>query len=247
MVEKERLSAERVEELFDALPDRRAQDEIVMGYKPLATYLARRFGGRGEEQADLDQVAVMALVKAVGRFDPEREVKFSTFASVTVVGELKRHLRDKSWAMSVPRRVKESSLAVDKADRELSQELGRSPTVSEISRHAGLSEEDVLEGMEASNAYSTSSLDVPVEEGGNTLSSFLGREDEALALTDSWVSAKAAIDQLAPRQRQLLFMRFFKEMTQTQIAQEINISQMHVSRLLAQAIQDLRSKLQVDK
>lgn len=247
MVERERISAERVAELFAALPDRRAHDEIVLSFKPLATYLARRFGGRGEEQADLEQVALMALVKAVGRFDPEREVKFSTFASVTIVGELKRHLRDKSWAMSVPRRVKESSLAVDKADRELSQTLGRSPTVREIGQHAGLSEEDVLEGLEASNAYSTSSLDVPVEEGGDTLASFLGREDESLALTDSWVSAKAAIDQLAPRQRQLLFMRFFKEMTQTQIADEMNISQMHVSRLLAQAIKNLRSKLQVEE
>lgn len=241
------MSTERVGELFDALPDKQAQDELVLSFKPLATYLARRFAGRGEEQADLEQVATMALVKAVGRFDPARGVKFSTFASVTIVGELKRHLRDKSWAMSVPRRVKEASLAVDKADRELSQTLGRSPTVGEIGAHAGLMEEEVLEGLEASNAYSTSSLDVPVEEGGDTLISFLGGEDEALELTESWVSAKGAIDQLAPRQRKLLFMRFFKEMTQTQIAEEMGISQMHVSRLLAQAIRDLRERLEVDR
>lgn len=209
-------------------------------FGPLAEYLARRFAGRGEPLADLIQVADVALIKAVDRFDPGRGVKFSTYATATIVGELKRHFRDKSWAVRVPRRLQEVGLQVSRVSAELLQELGRSPRVAEIAVRTGLSDEDILEGMEVIQAYTATSLDAPGDEDDSTLLERLGAEDERLALVDGWVSVAPLLRDLPERERRVIHMRFFKAMTQTQIAEVLGISQMHVSRLLSQTLADLR-------
>ena len=232
-------------ELFAKLPDSAARDELVLRYRPLAEYLARRFHGRGEAIEDLSQVAFVGLIKAIDRFDPGREVKFSTFASVTIVGELKRHFRDTTWALRVPRGLQELGLQVSRVMAELSQSLGRSPTVAEIAARAGLAEEAVLEAMEISNAYSTVSLDAPADDGSTTLHE-PGAEDESYELLEGWASVADAVKELPVRERRILYLRFFRGMTQTQIAEEVGISQMHVSRLLARSLSRLRDSVAGD-
>jgi RNA polymerase sigma-B factor len=234
---------ERSAELFDRLPDEAAREELVLLHRPLAEYLARRFSGRGEPQEDLEQVAVLALIKAVDRFDPEREVKFSTYATATIVGELKRHFRDKGWALRVPRRLQETGLKVSRALSELVQTLGRSPKVSEIAAATGLTEEEVLEGMDTIHAYTAASLDAPADEEGSTTLQKLGSEDEMLELLEGWASVAPALRELPARERHIIYLRFFRGMTQTQIAEELGISQMHVSRLLGRTLQTLRDSL----
>jgi RNA polymerase sigma-B factor len=227
--------------LFTRLPDPAAREELLMRNKPLADYLSRRFAGRGEHAEDLAQVASMALLKSIDRFDPEREVQFSTFATVTIVGELKRHLRDRGWAVRVPRRLQELGLRVGKAVPELAQELGRSPTVPEIAKRTAMSEDDVLDAMEASQAYATDSLDAPVSEDDDRVSGdSLGTEDTRLELMEGWASVAPALERLPAREKRILYLRFFEDRTQTEIAEEIGISQMHVSRLLAQTLAFLR-------
>ena len=234
---------ERSEELFAAMPDERVREELVLLHRPLAEYLARRFSGRGEAQEDLEQVAVLALIKAVDRFDLGREVKFSTYATATIVGELKRHFRDKGWALRVPRRLQETGLKVSKTVSQLSQELGRSPKVREIAKATGLTEEEVLEGMDTIHAYTTASLDAPTDEDGTTTAQKLGSEDEAIELLDSWTSVAPALKALPERERRIVYLRFFRGMTQTQIAKELGISQMHVSRLLGRTLRVLRDSV----
>lgn len=237
-------ASERSIELFGRLPDdSEARDELVLLHRPLAEYLARRFSGRGEATEDLEQVAMIALIKAIDRFDLSREVKFSTYATATIVGELKRHFRDKGWALRVPRRLQETGLKVSKSISELSQELGRSPTVREIAKATGLDPEEVLEGMETAYAYSTTSLDAPTEEDGTSSVQRLGEEDEALELLEGWATVTPALKALPARERQILYLRFFRGLTQTQIATELGISQMHVSRLLSRILSVLREKV----
>jgi RNA polymerase sigma-B factor len=231
---------ERSDELFARLPDPAARDELTALYQPLAEYLARRFYGRGEPLEDLIQVASIGLIKAIDRFDTERGVKFSTYATATVVGELKRHFRDKGWALRVPRRLQEAGMSVGRAVTDLSQELGRAPTVKEIGRRTGLSEEEVLEAMETAQAYTASSLDAPTDEEGATEGERLGEEEDAFELLEGWTSVAPAIRELPRRERTILYLRFFRGLTQTQIAEELGISQMHVSRLLSRTLEELR-------
>lgn len=231
---------DRSEELFARLPDPAARDELAAIYQPLAEYLARRFYGRGEPLEDLIQVANIGLLKAIDRFDPERGVKFSTYATATVVGELKRHFRDKGWALRVPRRLQEAGMSVGRAVTDLYQDLGRAPTVGEIAERTGLTDEDVLEAMETAHAYTASSLDAPTDEEGATQADRLGEEEEAFDLLEGWTSVAPAIRQLPPRERTILYLRFFRGLTQTQIAHELGISQMHVSRLLSRTLEHLR-------
>jgi RNA polymerase sigma-B factor len=231
---------DRSDELFARLPDPAARDELATLYQPLAEYLARRFYGRGEPLEDLIQVASIGLIKAIDRFDTERGVKFSTYATATVVGELKRHFRDKGWALRVPRRLQEAGMSVGRAVTDLSQELGRAPTVKEIGRRTGLSEEEVLEAMETAQAYTASSLDAPTDEEGATEGERLGEEEEAFELLEGWTSVAPAIRDLPRRERTILYLRFFRGLTQTQIAEELGISQMHVSRLLTRTLEELR-------
>ena len=223
----------------------RLREELVEAHLPLVEYLARRFRNRGEPLDDLVQVATIGLIKSVDRFDLDRGVEFSTYATPTIVGEIKRHFRDKGWAIRVPRRLQELKLSLTKATSELSQKNGRSPTVAELAGHLGLTEEEILEGLESANAYSAVSLDAP--DGGDddspAVADSLGMMDDALEGVEYRESLKPLLEQLPAREKRILLLRFFGNMTQSQIASELGISQMHVSRLLARTLAQLRTGL----
>jgi RNA polymerase sigma-B factor len=223
----------------------RVRDELVEMHLPLVEYLARRFRNRGEPLDDLVQVATIGLIKSVDRFDLERGVEFSTNATPTIVGEIKRHFRDKGWAIRVPRRLQELKLALAKATSELSQKHGRAPTVAELAHFLELSEEDILEGLESANAYSAVSLDAPDsgDDDSPAVADSLGVTDESLEGVEYRESLKPLLEQLPPREKKILLLRFFGNMTQSQIAAELGISQMHVSRLLARTLAQLREGL----
>jgi RNA polymerase sigma-B factor len=227
--------------------DPELRTELVTAHIGLAEYLARRFTNRGEPLDDLIQVAALGLLKAVDRFDPDRGLEFSTYATPTIVGELKRHFRDKGWAVRVPRRVQELHLRLGTVVSTLSQELGRSPTIGEIAQAASVSEEDVLEAIEAGHAYRFTSLDAPSgadEEG--TLASQLGGDDQALVDSEHRVALSPLIARFPPRERTILHLRFFEGLTQSEIASRLGISQMHVSRLLARSLAQLRASADDD-
>jgi len=221
------------------------RDQLVRLHLPLVEHFARRFVNRGEPFDDLLQVGTIGLIKAIDRFDTERGVEFSTYATPTIVGEIKRHFRDKGWAIRVPRRLQELRLSLTAATAELTQELGRAPTVAELSDRLGLSPDLVIEGLESANAYNTLSLDAPDqnETDATTVLDGLGGEDEALESVEYRESLKPLLAQLDTREKRILTLRFFRGMTQSQIAEEIGISQMHVSRLLARTLTELRAGL----
>ncbi|WP_431985208.1 RNA polymerase sigma factor SigF [Streptomyces qinglanensis] len=224
------------------------RNHLVRMHLPLVEHLARRFRNRGEPLDDLTQVATIGLIKSVDRFDPERGVEFSTYATPTVVGEIKRHFRDKGWAVRVPRRLQELRLSLTSATAELSQLHGRAPTVHELAQRLSISEEEVLEGLESANAYSTLSLDVPdTDDESPAVADTLGAEDDALEGVEYRESLKPLLEELPPREKKILLLRFFGNMTQSQIAQEVGISQMHVSRLLARTLAQLRDRLLVEE
>jgi RNA polymerase sigma-B factor len=247
----------RARELFErlaALPPGSTEREQIRGslvelHLPLVEYLARRFRNRGEWLDDLTQVATIGLIKSIDRFDLERGVEFSTYATPTIVGEIKRHFRDKGWAVRVPRRLQELKLSLTKAIGELAQREGRAPTVSELAAHLQMSEEDVLEGLESANAYSTVSLDAPDsgDEDAPAVADSLGIVDEALEGVEYRESLKPLLERLPPREKKILLLRFFGNLTQSQIASELGISQMHVSRLLARTLTQLRDGLTNDE
>jgi RNA polymerase sigma-B factor len=222
--------------------DKDLRDELIEAHLGLAEYLARRFSNRGEPLDDLVQVASVGLLKAVDRFDPERGVEFSTYATHTVVGELKRHFRDKGWAVRAPRRMQELYLRLGKVVANLSQELGRSPTIPELANEAQVSEEEVLEALEAGQAYRFASLDAPSpgDEDNETMAAHLGEEDPQLVDAEHRATLSPLIARLPPREQTILHMRFFEGLTQSEIAQRLGISQMHVSRLLARSLAQLR-------
>ena len=220
------------------------REELIEAHLGLVEYLSRRFAGRGEPLEDLIQVATIGLIKAVDRFDPEREVEFSTYATPTIVGELKRHFRDKGWAVRVPRRLQELNLQLGEIMGQLAQKLGRSPTVAEMAEAAGTSEDEVLEGLDSAHAYTLTSLDAPAGEEDLALREQIGNEDEALELLEYRTSLLPLLEQLPPRERTMLYLRFFRGMTQSEIADRLGISQMHVSRLLTKTLANLREGLQ---
>jgi RNA polymerase sigma-B factor len=223
----------------------RIRGELVEIHLPLVEYLARRFRNRGEWLDDLTQVATIGLIKSIDRFDLDRGVEFSTYATPTIVGEIKRHFRDKGWAVRVPRRLQELKLALTKAIGDLAQRQGRAPTVAELAVHLQMTEEEVLEGLESANAYSTVSLDAPDsgDEDAPAVAESLGMLDEALEGVEYRESLKPLLERLPPREKRILLLRFFGNMTQSQIATELGISQMHVSRLLARTLTQLREGL----
>ena len=190
------------------------------------------------------QVGTIGLINSIDRFETDRGVEFSTYATPTIVGEIKRHFRDRGWAIRVPRRLQEMRLAIGTASADLNQSLGRSPTVAEIAERIGSTEEEVLEGLESANAYSTLSLDAP--DGGRTsvIADGLGGYDEGLDLVEDRATVRPLLDRLDERSRLLLGLRFFRGMTQSQIAAELGISQMHVSRLLTKALETLREGIE---
>ncbi len=221
----------------------RLREALVEMHLPLVEYLARRFAGRGEPLDDLVQVGTIGLIKAVDRFDTGRGVEFSTYATPTVVGEIKRHFRDKGWTVRVPRRLQELRASLSSATAQLTQDLGRSPTVNELARHLGVGEEEVLEGLESANAYAAVSLEATDDADGQSVLDTLGEMDEALEGVEYRESLKPLLDSLPERERRILVLRFFGNMTQSQIAAELGISQMHVSRLLARTLSQLRERL----
>lgn len=241
---------ERLAHLPEGDPERqRIRDQLVELHLPLVEYLARRFRNRGEWLDDLIQVATIGLIKSIDRFDLERGVEFSTYATPTIVGEIKRHFRDKGWAVRVPRRLQELKLSLTKAISDLAQREGRAPTVSELAAHLQMTEEEVLEGLESANAYSTVSLDAPDsgDEDAPAVADSLGMVDESLEGVEYRESLKPLLEKLPAREKKILLLRFFGNMTQSQIAAELGISQMHVSRLLARTLAQLRDGLTADE
>ncbi|MDX6373048.1 MAG: polymerase sigma-B factor [Nocardioidaceae bacterium] len=223
-----------------------ARDGLVHLHLPLAEHCARRFRNRGEPFEDLVQVGTIGLLKSIDRFDLDRGVEFSTYATPTIIGEIKRYFRDKGWAIRVPRRLQELRMQIGATSAELTQTLGRSPTARELAERIGCSVEEVLEGIESSNAYSTLSLDASDgdEDGTGTMLDAIGIEDENIEHVEIRESIKPLLDRLGAREKRILLLRFFKNMTQSQIAEEIGVSQMHVSRLLSRTLDQLRTSLE---
>lgn len=231
---------------FSNRDDPQARQSIATEYDGLATRLAYRYRGRGEPQDDLEQVARIGLLNAINRFDPEFGVQFATFATRTIVGELKRHLRDKTWSVRVPRSLQELWLESSRAAEDLTHKLNRSPTVDEIAVAIGSSREDVLEAIDAGSAYTAGSLDAPVgsdDDSSATIGDLLGRLDDDIEQAGVWASAIDHIKGLPERQQAIIVLRFFDDKSQTEIAEEMGMSQMHVSRLLRRSIADLRTKV----
>jgi RNA polymerase sigma-B factor len=223
-------------------PDKEQRDELVSSHLGLAHQLARRFANRGEAHDDLVQVASLALVRAAERFDPERGIMFSTFAAASIVGELKRHFRDRGWAVRAPRRLQELFLEIGTTVERLSQELGRAPTVPELAAAIGASEADVLEALEAGQSYRASSLDAPLVEG-QTMAESLGSDDEGFSRVEHRSALSKAMESLSERDRTIVNLRFVEGLSQSQIAVQLGVSQMQVSRLLASCLRQLRSNM----
>jgi RNA polymerase sigma-B factor len=220
--------------------ERALRNALVEEHMRLAEFLARRFSHRGEPLDDLRQVALVGLVKAVERFDPHRGLSFSSFATPTISGELKRHFRDRGWAVRVPRRVQELHLQLDRTMATLSQELGRPPTPAEIAERAGVLEEDVLEGMEAGSLYRLTSLDGRPDDSGSGYGGKLGEADRELGAIEDRLAVEELLSALPEREQHIVYLRFFEGLTQSEIAERVGISQMHVSRLLAKSLELLR-------
>jgi RNA polymerase sigma-B factor len=224
--------------------DEESRDRALVELMPLVRALASRYAGRGEPLEDLVQVGSIGLIKAVDRFDVDRGVEFTSYAVPTIVGEIRRHFRDKAWAIHVPRRLKELSLLLSRLLDELTNELGRSPTVAELAEKAGVDEEEVVDALDSAQAYSTRSLDAPFElDGDDGLVDRLGADEHGYENVESGALVSVGLAALDTRERRIVELRFFEEMTQSQIAAEIGISQMHVSRLLRTALGKMRGRI----
>ena len=221
------------------------REQLISGYRPMAEHIARRFAGRGEPLEDLIQVATVGLINAVDRFEPARGSDFVSFAVPTITGEVRRYFRDHGWSMRVPRRLKDLYVAVRSVAAELSQQLGRAPRPSEIATRLGVPTAEVIDALGAGDAYRSSSLDgILSSDGGNaTLGELIGSLDDDLALIDDRETLRPLLAELAPRERTILILRFFRQLTQTQIAEQVGISQMHVSRVLRQTLVHLRARM----
>lgn len=242
-----RRSDQRIDQRFydyRRTRDRRLRDDLVEEHELLAHFLAGRFANRGEARDDLVQVALVGLFKAVERFDPDRGLQFSTFATPTILGELKRHFRDRGWVVRVPRRVQELHLQLGRIVSSLGQEEGRSPTPAEVAKRAGVSEEDVLEAMEAGSLYRLVSLDglATPDDEGNELAACLGADDPGFERIEHRSEIVELLDVLPERERLVVELRFFESMTQSEIAERVGVSQMHVSRLLTRSLERLREE-----
>jgi RNA polymerase sigma-B factor len=222
------------------------RNELVEEHAGFAEYLARRFAHRGEPLDDIRQVALLGLVKAVERFDPDRGINFTSFAAPTITGEIKRHFRDRTWAVRVPRSLQELSLEIERCRGELGHQLGRPPSVAEIAQQAGVTEEQVIEGMEAAGLYRLGSLDaVPTGDEGPSTGDRIADGADALLGADDRMLVRELLASLPARERRIVYLRFFEGLTQSEIAEQIGISQMHVSRLLARSLGQLADDLGV--
>lgn len=220
------------------------RQRLVTEHLPVARNIAHRFRNRNESEEDLSQVAALGLLKAIDRFDPEHGSDFMSFAVPTIVGEVRRHFREASWDVRVPRPLKERHASVTTASTQLAQELGRAATPSEIAERLGISTEAVVEGLEVAVAQRSSSLDAMLHDTeGDSLGNTLGSHDADLTGVENRESLRPLLEQLPERERTVLALRFFRNMTQTQIAEHIGVSQMHVSRMLARTLGKLRQNL----
>jgi RNA polymerase sigma-B factor len=223
--------------------DQHAREELVQRFLPLARKLARRYSGAREPFDDLMQVASLGLVKAIDRFDSSRGTAFSSFAVPTILGELKRYFRDLGWAVHVPRGAQELALKVEEAQQQLTTKTGRAPSVYDLAEYLELSTEDVLDALETAGAHHTVSLDTPRDDAdgeAGTLADAFGEPDQRFEFVEASVSIAAAAQQLSARERRVLELRFVRDLTQTQIADLIGVSQMQVSRILRRALAQLR-------
>ena len=239
--------AEQDRALFARYLDKRDpvdREMLVERFLPLARQLARRYQRPEEPFDDLFQVACLGLVKAIDRFDLEREVAFSSYAVPTILGEIKRYFRDRTWSVRVPRDLQELALKVDRAVSELSLDLHRQPTVEEIGAKVGADEEDVLEALEASGAYKATSLESPrgsEDDSGDTLGDTLGTEEHGFALAEDRATIEHLMRSITPREREVLHLRFAEDLTQAEIGERIGVSQMQVSRIIRQSVARLRA------
>ena len=223
--------------------DRAARDRLIERFLPLARKLARRYTASSEPYEDLVQVASLGLVKAVERFDPDRGFAFTSFAVPTIVGELKRYFRDSGWALHVDRSAQERARRVIDAQQQITAQTGHPPTIAGLSQFLECSEEEVLDGLQTAEAYDAISLDAPLQadaDGEITRLESLGTDDDRLELVDVQATIFAAAKHLPQRERQILFLRFGEDLTQSEIADRVGVSQMQVSRLLRRSLQRLR-------
>jgi RNA polymerase sigma-B factor len=226
--------------------DEAARDELVEMYLNLVKYLASRFRNRGEPIDDLIQVGTIGLIKAIDRFDIERAVEFTTYATPTIVGELKRHFRDKGWAIKVPRRLQELSFKVNQAVDALTQQLQSSPTIPEIAAYLEVTPDEVLEALETFEAYNFVSLETDRTSDGSesfSILEYVGKDDALMAVVEDRTVLAEALKELAPQEQHVLYLRFFQGLTQTEIAHQLGISQMQVSRLLRKTLRVLRENI----
>jgi len=223
------------------------REQLLLAHSALAAYFARRFAYRGEPLEDLQQVAQLGLLQAIDRYDPTREVEFSTYATATIVGEIKRYFRDKTWSVHVPRRLRERNNALMRTLDALTAKLGRSPTIQELAEATGVSFEDAVETLEVGLAYSPASLDAEVrntaEDESSSLLEYLGTDDPALARTEDRHTIEEALHSLPEREQLIIRLRYYEERSQVEIAERLGISQMHVSRLQRQALHRLRAAI----
>ena len=246
---KDAWDKERTHELFRLYKekgDEEARDQLIVSHLNLVRFLASKFRNRGEPLDDLVQVGTIGLIKAIDRFDPERGLEFTTYATPTILGEIKRHFRDKGWSIRVPRRLQELSAKVNQATDELTVELQRSPSVEEIAAKLGVGAEEILEAMESSGAYTSVSL----EAGGSSeddeapaLIDRLGSVDEDLDASDDRMVIDDAISDFSPREQEIVRMRFIDGLTQVEIAKRLGVSQVQVSRLLRRTLRKIQDKI----
>lgn len=222
--------------------DLEARNRLVEEHADLANHFVRRYAGRGLARDDLRQMAMLAMVKAADRFDPTMGVAFSTFASRTIDGELKRQFRDRSWSVRPPRALQELHLALRRADEELTQELGRPPRVDELAERLDVNEDDVLEALEAGAAHHADSLDAPVGDSGRTTADRLGSGDVGYGRAEGRMLVEELLATLPERERTILELRFYEDLSQEEIAERIGVSQSYLSRLLRRTLLDLRQR-----
>ena len=240
------LLLDRISGSTDPEQRRRARDELIERQRPFAEVLARRFRNRGEPLDDLYQVAALGLIKAVDGFDLERGSSFASYAVPTILGELRRHFRDKGWNVRVPRRLQELRTQIAAVTEPLTHQLGRPPSTADLAETLGLPEDEIREGIAAAQAYSATSLQAPLNRDGDgpTLADLVRHEDDGYEAVEARESLRPLLAGLPERERRILGLRFYSQLTQSEIAAELGISQMHVSRLLSRSLGVMRDRLQ---
>jgi RNA polymerase sigma-B factor len=239
------MNDEKATLFFRRMPDDEARRELFNIYRPLALHLANRYAYRGVEVEDLTQVAFLGLLNAIDRYDPDYGSRFFSFAIPTITGEIKRHFRDAGWATAVPRRLKDITVMCRRADEGLTQRLGRSPSVEEVAEETGLSTDEVTEAAALGSAYRPDALEAQLSGEGMARIDALGSLDGRMELFDDLDALKPILESRPERERRILHLRFYENLTQRQIAQQMNISQMHVSRILSSTLEKMRVLLEV--